>query len=220
MLEFDWYSYQCFWCWFGSARTWSLLLTQSAQITLDWCMHLLISLSTWSIYIRRHRSQFLWCEDQKTGWCTKAHANFFADDNNQLIVLIPTICAPLLISPWWTLKFTPLGAHVCHIKALIFPNSSDWSRLHNAMKGWIAIAVKMQCRQSLYYMPHHGLSKCIQRRRCSAECWGKWGSNQEMNWESWLGYWRCQKRAGVYWRWLESCGNWRKNRRYYWRWLG
>ena len=28
-----------------------------------------------------------------------------------------------------------------------------------------------------------GLSKCIQRRRCSAECWRKWGSNQEMNWE-------------------------------------
>ena len=81
MLEFDWYSYQCFWCWFGSARTWSLLLTQSAQITLDWCMHLLISLSTWSIYIRRHCSQFSQCEDQRTGWCTKAHTNFFANDN-------------------------------------------------------------------------------------------------------------------------------------------
>ena len=83
MLEFDWYSYQCFWCWFGSARTWSLLLTQSAQIRLDQCMHLLISLYTWSIYIGRHCSQFLQCEDWKTGWCTKAHTNFFANDNKR-----------------------------------------------------------------------------------------------------------------------------------------
>ena len=45
-------------------------------------MHLLISLYTISIYIRRHHSQFSQCEDRKTGWCTKPHANFFAKNNN------------------------------------------------------------------------------------------------------------------------------------------
>ena len=92
MVGFNWYSYQCFWCWFGSARTQSLLWTQSAQITLDRCMHLLISLYTWSIYIRRHCSQFLQCEDQKTGWCTKAHANFLQMTITQQIeVTIPGV---------------------------------------------------------------------------------------------------------------------------------
>ena len=45
-------------------------------------MHLLIRLYTLSMYIRKRRSQFSWCEDRKSGWCTKRYANFFANDNN------------------------------------------------------------------------------------------------------------------------------------------
>ena len=82
MIGLDWYPYQWFRCRSGGARTWFLSLTQGTQITLERCMHLLISLYTIFIYIRRHRSQSPRCEDRKTGWCTKPHANFFANDNN------------------------------------------------------------------------------------------------------------------------------------------
>src|SRR5258706_2577081 len=33
------------------------------------------------MYIRKPRPQFSRCEDRKTGWCTKAHTNFFANGN-------------------------------------------------------------------------------------------------------------------------------------------
>jgi len=81
IMGLDWYPYQCFWCQFGGARTESFLPHQHAQIVLELCMHLWITLFTSSMYIRKPHPQFSWCEDQKTGWCTKAHTNFFANGN-------------------------------------------------------------------------------------------------------------------------------------------
>jgi len=82
IMGFDWYPYQCFRFGFGGARTGSFWPHEGAHIVLERCMHLQISLFTSSMYIRKHCPQFSWCEDWKTGWCTKAHANFFANSNN------------------------------------------------------------------------------------------------------------------------------------------
>ena len=82
MMRLERYPFQCVRCRFGGAKTGSFSPHSHAQITLKLCMHLRLSLYTLSIYIRKHCAQFLWCEDRKTGWCTKAHTNYFANGNN------------------------------------------------------------------------------------------------------------------------------------------